>query len=172
MKYLFLFFSCAVFSQNVALNKEDEFTKTNIIQVNCAKKPIWTVSDNINKEFGSNIFLSLSNYKYKDESKNYSTLNFDIALGFTFCLSNYEGKTILLFEDQSTLTLIQTSRLDCSTRISAKYYITDADIAVLMNKNLSKIRIYTSDGYIDFEVKEKKIEIIRKTFKLFHNTIQ
>ena len=168
MKYLLLLFFGYSFGQNIAINEIDEFTKNHIIQVNCSKNKEWKTSDNILKGIFNNGFLSLKNIKTKEMSLNILQLN--TQLGFSVCTSNYKSKIIILFSDNSTLEIKNTNEIICSTNILNTFHITNEEINTLCNKQFKKIRIYTTDGYLDFEIKEKSIDMIKKTFILYKNT--
>lgn len=169
-KIIFLLFINFGFSQHIVKNEIDEFTKNNVIQVNCSKKTKWATSDNVTKGIFKYLFFSLNNYKNDTTSVN--TFNIDISTGSLLCFSKSNGIIIFLFDDESTLELNQTSKLDCETRQVVKYSINNNDLIILKTKRLSKIRIYTTDGYLNFEIKENKQQIIKETFQLFYNTIQ
>jgi hypothetical protein len=164
---LFLFFSGIVFSQQLAVSKIDEFTKKEVIQVNASKGAHWKTTDNIAKGFFNNIFLSLN----KSHTTNFLTL--DINIGTAICVSNNDGKIITLLEDDSTLELLQVSKIDCNSRVAVRYFLSDLDLEKLKTTVIKKIRLYTTEGFFDFEIKENKKEIIKKTFILFQkNSLQ
>lgn len=162
---LFLFFSCSIFSQHIVVSKIDEFTKKEIIQANASKEPKWKTTDNIAKGFFNNVFLSL----HKEDTKN--ILMLDMTYGTNICVSNNDGKAIILFENDTTLELPQVSKIDCALRVAVQYYLQNNDIEQLSKSIIKKIRIYTTDGHISFEIKEDKKELIKNTFNLFLSKI-
>lgn len=171
MKYLFLLllFSKFSFCQNIAQNEIDEFTKYKVIQVNCTKNKDWKTSDNILKGLLNNGFLSIKNIKTSETTLNILQLN--TQLGFSFCTSSYKSKIIILFSDDSTLELKNTNETTCSTTVINTYHFTNEDLVTLCDKSFKKIRIYTTDGFLDFEIKDKSVEAIKNTFILYKNTI-
>ena len=167
MKHL-LFFLLIGFSgsaQHITSTYIDEFTKQNIIQVNASKTPKWKGSDNITKGLFNYVFLSL---KKIDSTK---ILQLDIQTGFNLCINNNDDKIILLLNNENTIELKQAAKLDCANRVLAKYIISDEEIKTLSINPIKKFRIYTYDGYIDFEVKEDKKDIIKNSFSLFNSKI-
>jgi hypothetical protein len=170
MKLLLLFFLGVSFGQNISINDKDEFTKNHIIQVNCSKNKNWSTTDNILKGLFNNGFLSVKNIKSQENNLNILQLN--TQLGFSYCTSNFRSKIIILFSDESTLELNNTNELLCGNTVVNTYNFTIEDLNIMINKNFKKIRIYTTDSYLDIEIKEKSIDMIKNTFLLYKNTIQ
>lgn len=172
MKKLFIlpfFLFNYLFAQNIAENKIDEFTKERVIQVNCSKDTDWKTSDNILKGMFNFGYLSLTNF-YNPE-KNNSYLQFQINFGSSICFSENQSSIIFLFKNTDTLKLSYCGNTNCGQYILFKGKIDSNDIEKFINEDLYKIRIYTSNSYIDFEVKEKSIDRIKNTFILFKQTI-
>lgn len=165
---LFSFFSSQ--AQHVALNKIDEFTDDKVIQVNAAEEKTWSTSDNIAKGIFNSIFLSTKSVKSKEETlSNYIQL--DISTGSMICLSKYDGKVIFLLDNNEKVNLKQVSKIDCGQRVLSKFILNNDDLEKLTNNKIIKFRIYTTEGYMDFETKEKKQELIKNHFILFKKTI-
>lgn len=174
-KILFLLFiSISAFGQRIAQNHIDEFTDAKIIKVDASEGKKWKTTDNVATGFFNNIFLST---RFVGSDINSIILNVNIQIGQTVCLSEYEGMAILLLKDNSKITLKQVSRVDCNSSVDGKYILGESfaeqleNLKILEKINLSKIRIYTTNGYLDFEIKDKKQEIIKNHFKILHNEI-
>lgn len=162
---LFAFFSMTQsYSQVLGFDEVDEFTDNRIIQLNASKKRGWTQTDGITKDiFKGAIFLTTKITKFTD-GKIYTYLNLNIHSNILLCFGG--DKVILLFEDKNKITLDQISELDCSKISDVKYHLTQKDINIIKKSNLEKLRIYTRDGYIDYEIKEKAKPVIRKTLQM------
>lgn len=160
---LFLLIRISAYSQNISISKIDDFTKKEILQINASKNKKWKGSDNIAKGFFNNIFLSLR------KTGTLNTIQLDIQIGAIICLNNLDGKTIILFNDDTTTELTQVSRLECAQRILSSYYLPAESLKKLAQVEIKKMRIYTTDGYFDFEIKEDKKELIKNTFILLDN---
>lgn len=89
------------------------------------------------------------------------------------CLSNYDGKAILLFEDDSRISMKQVSEVDCSSQTpryllyspsqgtSARTYIEMEDNwEILKSKKIRKVRIY-ADKPATFDIKNGKSQEIQ-----------
>lgn len=166
----FLFIGIQGFSQHIAMNQIDEFTDQKIIQVNASENKTWAGTDNIAKGLLNYVFLSSkSTTTTSGDIVNY--VNLDISTGSQICLSEDNGKVIFLFENGEKITLPQDSKTDCSNRVPAVFMLTDEDLTKLSTNLISKFRVYTIDGQLNFEVKPNKKEMILNHFKLFQKTI-
>lgn len=165
---LLLFVSVfTTYGQKVVINEIDKFTKNKIIQVNAMKYKNWETSDAISKGMLKHVYLS---FKAINE---YNYLQFGVsANGYTRCLSQGD-LAILLFSDDSTLELKNTKETNCDhTSVTGMYPITSEELEILNKKELKEFRIYFSDGYIDYEVRKNKEQIIKETINLFLETIK
>lgn len=175
-KYLLIFlFPLYSFSQQVVVNEIDEFTKDKKIKVTCTKTDRWKVSDNISDDWmGLAVYLGAWHFTPKGFHAGGYVAEIGLS-GSTIvnCFSEYDGKIIWLFEDGDTCELKQISRTDCGTaHISARFTILQDDLNKLITKKVKKLRIYTTDGYSDYTIKEKKIEAIQQTFALLKDTVE
>jgi len=174
MKFiLFLLFPIFCNAQYVARNEIDEFTGDRKIQVNCTSGKKWREGDKISQGILKHVFLTgqYISFKNSDSTQYFFTLNLKNIYVDT-CLSKETGKTILLFEDKSTVEASQISDTECDlNNLQAKYYVTISDIEILGSKNLSKIRIYTTgDKYFEYEILESKQGLIKNTFAILRTT--
>ena len=87
---------------------------------------------------------------------------------------------MLLFENDSTMTLKQLSKTDCSSSVLAANYIPldeeqakdplwkdllESNVKILAENKVKKLRVYGSEGYYDFEIKDDKRDIIIQHLK-------
>lgn len=49
---------------------------------------------------------------------------------------------------------------------SARYKLPLSELDKLISKKVKKLRVYTTDGYVDSVIKEKRQEAIQQTFAL------
>ncbi|MEY2868867.1 MAG: hypothetical protein RIR01_1332, partial [Bacteroidota bacterium] len=65
----------------------------------------------------------------------------------------------------------QVSKIDCALRVAVQYYLQDSDIKKLCESTIKKIRVYATEGYLEFEVKNERRELIKNTFLLYNSII-
>jgi hypothetical protein len=167
VRFIFLLLPFVSIAQYVDKNEIDEFTGNRVIKVNCMTGKRWGTSDVITKGLLNYVYLTSNFVKPKDLAPQtfYFTLGIK-SLSAGTCLSPNNGKAIWLFEDKSTLEVNQTSGADCNSgNLLAQYTITQEQIDKLSTGKLSKLRVYTSEGYVDYEIRDDKKEILRKTFE-------
>lgn len=171
---LALLLATSSYSQRIAINKIDEFTDAHIIKVDASSGKNWSGSDNITKGLFNNTFLS-SKFISAKEKVIFLTLN--LQLGTDICLSPEDGSIIILFSDKSKMELEQVSDLECNQNLTVDYVLDNTfenqlfHLDELSSKLISKIRIHTTKGYLDFEIKEKKQQIIKNHFKILQTEI-
>lgn len=101
------------------------------------------------------------------------------------CLSEHDGKCILLFDNGETLELTQISSTNCDrTYVYATYdfysrdQISDPAINDIVLKNyekirttpVKKIRIYGTESIADFTLKDDKKDILIKHFRVINES--
>jgi hypothetical protein len=167
---LLLLFVQPIFSQRIAINKIDEFTDIKVLKIDASEGKTWKGTDNIAKGLFNYIFLS-NRYNFGKEESLYTTLQ--ITIGADFCVSPDSGKVIFLLDDETKITLNQISKIDCKQQqLDVSYSIENIEnqleyVKILAAKKINKIRFYTTKGFVDFDIKENKKEIIKNTFNLF-----
>jgi len=163
MKLLvFLFLPLICLSQDLRISKDD-FSNESKIECTTQKQNAILVSS-ISKE----INLTLTCYANISESGNkFLYLSANIVTSSILCYSDLDGKITFLFEDGSKLTLKQISKVKCNTTAIVKYQLTDTDITTLLNSDIKKVRIETTDGYLEGSIKENKKQLIKDTFIKF-----
>jgi hypothetical protein len=174
----FLFFTSYIKGQNITFettSKLDEFTKSLNVSVfpmeerlvgKKVKKTTLTLTPPDDRT--SYVTTSMSFSRREDGSEIYY-LSFTVSddLG---CMSKYDGKATILFEDGETLELTQISDTNCSDFARSTYLIIprkiyeDGDMEIfntvqnqslkmLENKNISKIRINGTKYFKDLEIR-------------------
>lgn len=173
MKKLLLGLTLTLFSlqfstaQVVALKENDRFTKKNVLQVNAGPKKQFRAVDDIAEGLYNVAYLS---FKSVDEIK---FLQLNIGVFGNSCLTE-DSKAILLFSDESTIELINYSKTDCVSKYQSllgKYLISDEQIKEIAEKELSEFRIYFSEGYADYKVRDKIKPVIKGSAELFLNEL-
>jgi len=174
MKTLLLFlFPLFCTAQYIGVNEIDEFTGDKKVQVNCMTGKRWGQSDNITNDAFFGIFLTAQYTKSKSNKIEiyFFTLNIQ-SNNEDICINPDSGKTILLFEDKSTIECKQISENDCShINVVGKYSIDLSDIEKLSTTPLKKFRVYNTEGYRDYEVYPKKNDLIKNTFAVLKATV-
>ena len=160
---LMLFVTNISFAQHISIDEVDKFTENRVIQINALTGKYWSASDAINKNvFKEQVFLSTKLMKFP-EGNITSYINLNVQSNYSICFS--QGQVIFLFENGEKLTLNQSSKLDCNTKNNVQFHLTMEELKILSNNIISEFRIYTTDGYIDFEMKKKAKKIVQETFK-------
>ncbi|WP_353119446.1 hypothetical protein [Myroides odoratus] len=160
---LTLFISSISFAQNISIDEVDKFTENRVIQINALTGKYWSASDAINKNvFKEQVFLSTKLIK-SPEGNITSYINLNVQSSYSLCFS--QGQVIFLFENGEKLILNQSSKLDCNTKNNVQFLFTVEELKILSNNIISEFRMYTTDGYIDFEMKKKAKKIVQETFK-------
>lgn len=170
---LFIFCNLTAISQQINKDEKDDFTGARNITTKPFAGNTWKKEDFIDNKF--NVLFNVTYLKQKDTEGLYLfSLNLLTTVKFG-CLSEYEGKIMLLFENDSNMTLKQFSKTDCSSDILTANYIPldelqakdpiwkdllESNVKILAENKIKKLRIYGSEGYFDFEIKEDKRDII------------
>jgi hypothetical protein len=165
--------SMTAISQEIDKYETDEFTGAKIITTKSFSGKSVKKTDFIDSDL--DILLSISYRKAKDADEIY-LISLNILTNKKFgCLSEHKGKMMILFEDDSTMTLKQISKTNCnSSQLSANYLPLSDDqsketiwrdillenVTKLSKSRLKKIRIYGTEGYYDYTIKEDKRDII------------
>lgn len=168
---LFLFapsFNCI--AQRIAINGTDKFTDNKIYKIDVSEGSRWKTSDNIAKGLMNNIFLSTK--LISNDTTKIVNSNFNLQLGRVLCVNPTMGKIIILFTDESKITLSQITAINCESNLNVEYSLGQDEFQIknnllyLSSKDIIEFRIYFADGYNDFVVKEDKREMIRKHYHL------
>lgn len=168
----------AAISQQIDKDEKDDFTGTRRITTKPFAGSTWKKTDFIDNKF--NVLFNAGYSKGKDNEGVY-LLSLNIITTVKFgCLSEYKGKIMLLFENDSTMTLKQLSKTDCSSSVLAANYIPldeeqakdplwkdllESNVKILAENKVKKLRVYGSEGYYDFEIKDDKRDIIIQHLK-------
>lgn len=100
----------------------------------------------------------------------YSTLfKFDdkVICGFSFCTEKYEllcvnseCKVMVMLGNDNVITLNHIGKTECEKLITIKTLLSKDDQKIFSENQIEKIRCYTTEGYLDFEL----FEIIPKNY--------
>lgn len=168
---LLLFFSAQIiFSQHINSDKIDDFDGLRKINVSIedGNKAI-VFFENILKAGGISASFELKcNVNPKNNNK-YTYITFQFNLGSIRCFR--DSKIVFLFENENQTTLKQVSKIDCGQTTQISYELFDSDIFNFLNYKVKKVRIYTTEGYIDADIKPNKTQKIIDTFILYKMTI-
>jgi hypothetical protein len=162
MKNLFLLLLLNCFfcqAQTLNFDKIDEFTGNRKISIGI---------NNVSSTFSSGVAFDIL-YVGNNSTTNYKFLNITIATASLLCYR--DSKVICLFEDGTQATINQFSKTECGKLVTITYLLKEADIISFTNLKLKKLRIYSTDGYFDCEVKEKKKQQIIDGFIKFNMTV-
>ena len=171
------------FSQNIFLetsNKVDEFNKSISIQV-IPKEEVLRgkkVMKNFLSVEDENNTIVFINYLKPEDGSEYYRIVFrkTIDLG---CVSKYDGKLLVLFENGETLTLQQQSETDCGDTITPAYYFASPEtlksdsmvdfqaeqnkiIDKFLSSNILKVRLYGTKHYDEIEFRPQAQDIVKK----------
>ena len=166
---LFLFISSFMFAQEIEKNYKDEFTGSQIIKTD------WEFLNNASKGFSAKFRISKINENY------YLDLKMMIGSSNPKVFSIHEGDKLMfkLSNDEILELLSESSEVTCTgcgstglvgsaaQGINISYSITEEQFQQLKSTPVAKLRIYTTDGYVENDVKDKHAKTIQKTFQLF-----
>ena len=161
----------SVNAQKIKVNEMDKFTKQQIIETSFEK----IVSDNkLLSPSGGRLMKDIWIAFRKVGDMEYMRLK--------WCTNNVlamdsAAKVIFLDDNGNTYTFLNTEftvagegegtvGLFGSALYGLNIYLT-GDYSALEGKNITDMRIYTTDGYIDFELNKKARNTIAKTYKVF-----
>lgn len=153
-------------SQKLTENKVDEFTK------NTVKRTSWNVLTPANK-FRSMVRVSAIN--------GLSTLNLKVICGGDVFSVEEGAKLMLMTETDSVVTLSNDeyaiSRIgegsdgmafSALRGVNLTFIVPESSRGVLRENKIKKIRLYTTDGYVESEVKSGNADLIMKQFDLVY----
>lgn len=180
-KLLFLLlYPFMLFSQNIESNKIDEFTGDYTVMTSPQKGKRFKFSDAISTD--NNIFLFTGYTLSKKTNYEMYIINISMRIDNNMTCLSKGDKMILLLEDESKIECINFNQTDCSgTIVNGTYGTTpDANLPAIMPgnfyllslKKIKKIRIYTSDSYRDFEIKEEEKEWVRNHFEIIYSEVE
>ena len=161
---LFTLFTISGTAQKVSEDYVDEFTKNHI------KRTDW---ETLTFEM-----KAVTHYQLCKIDNQYF-IQLKIMLGDVFFSINKDDELMLKLANDEIVTLknikYTTTCVGCgstgfngsqSQGICVAYNIDNEQYLLLKQNSVSKIRIYTSKGFIDLEIKNKKADILQKVLKL------
>lgn len=174
-----ILFSTYLTSQNIRIeyDENDDFNGNRTIETAYQFKKWPKKSDFI--DTNNELVFSLKYIKSPTIEKPAYLLNFIINSSVDLgCLSEYEGKIILLLENGLQIECFQISKTSCSNYPSASYVfdfrrdvnLYDAAVSSsvylkeIQKSPLKKIRIFATNGYKDYEIKSDKRNIITEHY--------
>jgi hypothetical protein len=192
MKSFFLILSFCIApiflnAQNISFEttkKLDEFTKSLNVSVfpmeerlvgKKVKKTTLTLTEPGDRTAATTTRMSFTS---KENGAEIYFLNFMVFADLG-CMSKYDGKATILFEDGETLELTQISDTDCSDTANATYLIVPRNVyeegnmesfnivqnqslKMLENKNVSKIRITGTKFFKNIELRPGINDLFKK----------
>ena len=161
---LLLLFISFCKAQKISEDYIDDFTKNKI------KRTEW---ETLTFEMKAVTYYRLN----KIDNQYYIQLK--IMLGDVYFLINQNDELMFKLKNDEIVTLkntkYTTSCVGCgsigfngskSQGINTSYFISEEHYKLLSQNSVSKIRIYTSNNFIDLEIKDKKSDILQKALKL------
>lgn len=164
---LVLMVSSATYSQTLEENKVDEFTG------NSVKRTSWEI---LNQTMKFNAFSRIS----RINENTYLDLKIMIG-GKVFAIA--EGDELMLKLSNDEIIKLQSIKYEitctgCGARgysgsqaqgLSVIYSIANDQIEKLKNNSIIRVRIYTTNGYVEEDTKPKNADIIMNALKLTDN---
>lgn len=171
--YIFAFFTFVTMfcAGQVLEEKVDEFTKVKVVNTS------WT------ELIGGGPMSSLcTNFRLLSVDSGVFFLELKMMLGGKVFAIAKGNPIMFLFEDGSTVSFenlnYEVACKGCGAvgfsgseayGTSTNYRVNLVAIETLSKKKPTKVRVYTSEGYVEREVKAKNAEKINKSFTLFFN---
>jgi hypothetical protein len=163
-----LLLSLSVQAQKVTTDKKDEFTGTEVKETSVEKlaHPV-----------------KMSGFAYNFSTKKINGQYFlnlrMMSLNKQVFAIRKDSKLMLLLKNDSIITLLApefevSGKGKAGSGLSAQnaeglrmnYPISEEEIAMILRSDIHKIRVYTSDGYTEQEIKEAGSEKVKKAFGL------
>ena len=166
----------ACFSQSIQLDEIDDFTGSRKIITSPWRGKTIKPSDFVDVD--KSLLVNTSCLIKDSITLHTITLYLMSDIG---CLSKYDGKAIILFEDKSKIEIHQLSDTDCDDSPTASYLLLSRDegedksnfqskieenYSHIMNHDITKIRVYGNKYYKDFELNLKSQDILKRHFSL------
>lgn len=166
---LLLMFSIGIQAQSIKVDKQDKFTGLNEKRTSFEK----IVSDPLimGGQMGRNIWVSFKTFEN-------SKLPFMIM---KWCTNEVraidEGETVIFLDEDGVAHPFNNSKYTISSRgegtvgalgmdLQGVNLILSGDFSSFKDKRMTDLRIYTTDGYIDFKIKKSSANKLKKMYKL------
>ncbi|MFJ1439278.1 hypothetical protein ACILPE_06030 [Capnocytophaga canimorsus] len=179
MKKLVLFcvvlLNVGTYAQKIKVNETDKFTKKKMIETSFEK----IVSD-------GSLLGSTGGRMMKNVWVAFKAVENDVFLRLKWCSNNVlalsEDADIILLDSEgntytfknSSFTIAGEGEGTVGAWGSALYGLNIyalGDCSELKDKKITDLRIYTTDGYIDFSIDKKKTDIISETYKVLEKNL-
>lgn len=162
---IILLFTHTAISQTIAEESIDEFTGSSI------KRSSWETFNQSMKFIGHFRISKIDSIFYFDLKMMRGDKVFSISEGsdLMFKLDNNEIVTVKALTTEITCTGCGAIGFNGSTGqgIQISYLLSSDQLKLLKEHKVVKVRVYTTDGYLEDEIKEKFIDRISKACALF-----
>lgn len=148
---ILLFLPLMVNSQHIKSDEIDAFTGSRKLKITL-EKPKALFAETLFSNYGFIGTVEINCIQTKD-TPDFFYLTIGYSIAETRCFN--DDQIIFLLEDGNKVTLKQFSKIDCGKYPVVKYQLFESDITLFLNSKIQKVRVYTSDGYIDLDAKEK-----------------
>lgn len=171
--FVILLMAAGVKAQSIKVNEVDKFSKERVVYTSFEK--ISSESVMMMSPIGKNIWIRFAHDHGIDFiqlrwcSKEVVAVNSDADIMFL----DENGNTYNFKNKEYTLSThgggaVVAFGMDL---LGVELYLI-GDCSVFKDKTMTTIRIYTTDGYYDFDIKSKYANKINKAYSLFENTLQ
>ena len=151
---LLLFIGLSVnfsFAQRVVKNEVDKRTNVRYIITNLTDQQHFKELKSINKEAGSYLYLQFQTEISETTIGNYLNISLSKLNGRTCIKAN--AKVVILFKDNTEITLKNSDLPHCSNYIIAMCPISKENMQKLSTDTIESITIYTTEGPEEYVVK-------------------
>lgn len=166
---LLLMFSIGIQAQSIKVDKQDKFTGLKEKRTSFEKivsEPLITGG-----QMGRNIWVSFKTFENSKQP-------FMIMKWCTNeVLAIDKGETVIFLDEEGNTHSLNNSQYTISSRgdgtvgalgmdLQGVNLILNGDFSSFNNKRMTDLRIYTTDGYIDFKIKKNSANKLNKMYKL------
>ncbi|MGM0641929.1 MAG: hypothetical protein ACQESN_10970 [Thermotogota bacterium] len=165
LAFLLTIFSTGLFAQKIKQREVDEFTKNKVVRTS------WETI-NADLKFTCSIRGAIINESYY--------LDFKIMMGMGGVFAVPDGESImLLLDNDEVIEIINPEHIVSSTGAGAtgimgsgthgvylSCKVTEKQLRNIINSSIAKIRIYTTDGYVESEINNRKAKKADKIIEL------
>lgn len=163
MKVFFLLFPFFLFSQQTK-SYIDDFTKNNHVIVKPYEVKAFDFIPSHCKEFSV-----LFRYELIENTKGEIVcfLILELHTLNSHCFDRNNSSLTFLFDDDTQLKLSCTSKLNCSNIQDVRFLLSENDLMYLSTHIPYKIRLETTDTYLDGTINTKRLNVIIKAIAEF-----
>ena len=175
--------SCGLTAQSLAYNTTDKDTGNRFVITRNSHSPSLRMDDSVAKYAA--VFFAVGCQTSKPGGKQLETYYIELDIihndNRIGCLQELTGKILLELEDGTTIECFQISPSDCDKSAFKAGYammkrsdekgVMKANLQKLITTEIEKIKVFTTEKELEYVIKSKDKELMKKHFALVDKTI-